>query len=217
MSEGEKEAIYHEAGFDNQVGYGNTPALIVVDLQKAFTNTEHPLGGELTNVVEHTNTLLESAHENEVPVVFTRVVTKHPDGADLGVWGKKVPTLKTLKAESQWIELDDRLIENEADYRIEKKQASAFHDTELNSMLTYWGVDTLVITGCTTSGCIRATVIDACSHSYYTIVPERAVGDRADDPHQANLFDMNAKYADVRPTSEVRSYLEEPNHASMSD
>jgi nicotinamidase-related amidase len=78
-------------------------------------------------------------------------------------------------------------------------------------MLVARGVDTLVVTGCTTSGCIRATVVDACAHGYRTVVPDEAVGDRAVDPHEANLFDMNAKYADVRPVDEVVDYLADPD------
>lgn len=210
MNDRTEEEILEAAGFSNRVGYGDRPALLVVDLQEGFTDPDHPLGGDLSGVVESTNDLLTAAHGNDVPVVFTRIVTNHPRSADLGVWRKKAPTLTTLEGGSRWVELDERLAVVESDYVLEKKQASAFHDTELNAMLVDWQVDTVVVTGCTTSGCVRASVVDACASSYRTIVPGEAVGDRADGPHEANLFDMDAKYADVRPVEEVVSYLRAP-------
>ena len=208
MSE-DKQAIYEQADMDNRVGYGEEPALLVVDLQTGFTDPENPLGGDLTAVVERTNDLVDAAHEGDVPVVFTRVVTKHEDMRDLGVWGEKVPNLSTLRAGSEWVDIDPRLHVGDDDHVLDKRQASAYHETELDSMLTRLGVDTVVVTGCTTSGCIRATAVDACSHGYATIVPEEAVGDRAVEPHEANLFDINAKYGDVRPVAEVADYLED--------
>lgn len=103
--------------------------------------------------------------------------------------------------------LDDDLNRDETDHVLDKRQASSFHGTELESMLTAAGVDTIVLTGCTTSGCIRATAVDGCAHGYRVIVAEEGVGDRAVEPHEANLFDIDAKYGDVRPVSEVVEYL----------
>lgn len=206
MSEN-KRAVYERADMDNQVGYGREPALLIVDLQTGFTDPENPLGGDLTGVVDRTNRLLDTAHESDVPVVFTRIVTKHEDTRDLGVWGEKIPSLATLQAGGQWVDIDPRLHVGDDDHILDKRQASAYHETELDSMLNYFEVDTVVVTGCTTSGCIRATAVDACSHGYYTIVPEGAVGDRAREPHEANLFDINAKYGDVRPVDEVVDHL----------
>ncbi|WP_416841420.1 isochorismatase family protein [Haloferax sp. DFSO52] len=203
----DKRATYERASMDTRVGYGDHPALLVVDLQKGFTDPENPLGGDLTAVVERTNRLLEAAHDNDVPVVFTRIVTSHENGSDYGIWMEKIPRLDTLVVGSQWVEIDDRLAVADTDHILDKRQASGFHGTELSSMLVAWGIDTLVVTGCTTSGCIRASVVDACANGYRTIVPEEAVGDRAIEPHESNLFDMNAKYADVRPVDEVVSYL----------
>ena len=202
------ERVYEQATMDNLVGYGNEPALVVVDLQRGFTAEENPLGGDLTGVVERTNRLLDAAHEGEIPVVFTRILTTHEEGHDYGIWLEKIPALDTLEAGSEWVEIDDRLNRESRDHVLDKRQASAFHETELDSMLGYLGVDTAVVTGCTTSGCIRATAVDACAHGYRCIVPEEAVGDRAPEPHEANLFDINAKYGDVRPVDEVVSYLE---------
>ncbi|MGM0716884.1 MAG: isochorismatase family protein [Halobacteriota archaeon] len=206
MSE-DKAAIYERASLDNRIGYGDDPVLLVVDLQTGFTDPENPLGGDLTEVVERTNELVDAAHEGDVPVVFTRIVTKHEDMRDLGVWGEKIPSLSTLREGSEWVDLDPRLHVEADDHVLDKRQASAYHETELDSMLAALGVDTVVITGCTTSGCIRASAVDACSHGYYAIVPESAVGDRALEPHEANLFDINAKYGDVRPVEEAVDYL----------
>lgn len=203
----DKEAIYERAGMDNRVGYGDSPALVVVDLQRAFTDPESPIGGDLDSVVERSNALLDAAHGAEVPVVFTRIVTKHEDMRDLGVWGEKVPSLEMLQADADCVELDPRLEVGPEDHVLDKRQASAFHETELDSMLTGLGVDTVVLAGATTSGCIRASAVDACSHGFRTIVPEAAVGDRAEEPHEANLFDIDAKYGDVRPVEEVTDYV----------
>jgi maleamate amidohydrolase len=204
-----KRAIYERADMDNQVGYGSEPALLVVDLQTGFTDPENPLGGDLTGVVERTNRLIDAAHEGDAPVVFSRIVTEHDDTRDLGVWGEKIPSLATLQAGGEWVAIDPRLRVGDDDHVLDKRQASAYHETELDSMLAALGVDTAVVAGCTTSGCVRATAVDACSHGYYTIVPEEAVGDRALEPHEANLFDINAKYGDVRPVDEVADYLAE--------
>lgn len=206
MSE-DKQAIYERADMDNRVGYGDDPALLVVDLQTGFTDPENPLGGDLTEVVERTNALVDAAHDGGAPVVFTRIVTRHEAARDLSVWGEKVPSLATLQAGGEWVDIDPRLHVEADDHVLDKRQASAYHETELDSMLTHLGVDTVVVTGCTTSGCIRATAVDACSHGYRTVVPERAVGDRAVEPHEANLFDINAKYGDIRPIEEVADYL----------
>ncbi|AUV81941.1 isochorismatase [Salinigranum rubrum] len=201
------QAVYERASMDTRVGYGSDPVLVVVDLQVGFTDPENPLGGDLTGVIERTNDLLDAAHASDVPVVFTRIVSTHPDHADFGIWQEKIPRLDTLTAGSKWVDIDERLSLENGDHVLDKRQASAFHETELGSMLVAWGVDTVVVTGCTTSGCIRATVVDACAHGYRTVVPGEAVGDRAPEPHESNVFDMDAKYADVRPTDEVAEYL----------
>ncbi|SIS17396.1 Nicotinamidase-related amidase [Natronorubrum thiooxidans] len=203
----ETPEVYDRAGLDNEIGYGDTPALVVVDLQQGFTDPSCPLGGDLTGVVERTNALLKAAHEADCPVVATRIVTTHPEAADLGTWVEKIPTLEILAAGSEWVAFDERLDLRDDDHRLDKRQASAFHETELHSMLSAWGVDTLIVAGCTTSGCIRATAVDGCAHGFRVIVPEGSVGDRLEEPHAANLFDIHAKYGDVKPVDEVCEYL----------
>jgi nicotinamidase-related amidase len=206
MSEN-REEIYERAGLQDQFGYGDTPAVVAVDFQYGMTDPENPLGSELDEMVKHNNRVVKAAHEADVPVVWTRVVYHHPEAADAGTWAEKIETLKTLTPDSRWVELDDRCAVGDDDYVFEKKHASAFHDTELDTMLTAWDVDTVIVTGCTTSGCVRASVIDASAHGYRPVVPEGCVDDRSDEQHDANMYDMAAKYADVRPLDEVISYL----------
>lgn len=202
-----RDQIYEDAGMNDTVGYGESPAVVAVDIQKGMTDPASPLGSELDGMVANNNRVVEAAHGNGVPVVWTRVVYTHPDAADGGVWPEKVAPLKRLRSGSRWVELDDRCDVDDADHVLDKKHASAFHDTELDAMLTAWGVDTVVVTGCTTSGCVRASVVDASAHGYRTIVPEGCVDDRASEQHDANVYDMDAKYADVRPVGEVVDYL----------
>ncbi|MFB6165029.1 MAG: isochorismatase family protein [Haloarculaceae archaeon] len=205
----QREQIYERAGMDDQFGYGDRPVVVAVDFQVGMTDPENPLGSELDAMVEANNRLVAAAHEADVPVVWTRVVYTHPEAADGGIWPQKIEPLKALQAGSRWVELDERCDVGPDDYVLEKKQASAFHETELHSMLTAWGVDTVIATGCTTSGCVRASVIDACANGFRVVVPEACVGDRSDEQHDANLYDMAAKYADVRPLEEVTAYLTE--------
>jgi nicotinamidase-related amidase len=208
MSE-DREQIYERAGMKDQFGYGESPAVVAVDFQKGMTDPENPLGSELDEMVATNSRIVEAARAADVPVVWTRVVYHHPAAADAGVWAEKIEPLKTLKSGSRWVELDDRCNVADDDYVLEKKHASAFHDTELDTMLTAWGTDTVIVTGCTTSGCVRASVIDASANGYRVIVPEGGVDDRSDDQHDANMYDMDAKYADVRPIDEVVAYLQE--------
>ena len=213
MSEN-REEIYERAGMTDRFGYGQSPAVIAVDFQNGMTDPENPLGAELDEMVERNNRLVDAAHDAGVPVVWTRVVYHHPEAADGGVWPEKIESLKTLTTDSRWVQLDDRCAVADDDYVLEKKHASAFHETELDSMLAAWGIDTAVVTGCTTSGCVRASVIDACAHGYRVVVPEGCVDDRSREQHEANMYDIEAKYADVRPLDEVRAYLRDESEAA---
>jgi nicotinamidase-related amidase len=128
---------------------------------------------------------------------------------DGGLWPEKAPSLLELKLGSELVELDPRIKRQPEDVMLVKKYASAFLGTPLAATLVSRGVDTVVVTGCTTSGCVRATVIDAISHGFRPIIPEETVGDRAQEPHDANLFDMDSKYGDVVPLSDAIAYLKE--------
>ena len=193
------------------LGLGNKPALIVVDMIKGFTDPECPLGCACPEVVAANARLLREFHACGLPVYFTTVVYHHDDQAF--VFRSRIEALNVLTADSPWVQLDDRLNMQPGDELIEKQWASAFHKTDLDRRLRERGVDSLVVTGLTTSGCVRATVVDGLQHDYPVVVPREAVGDRNSDAHEANLFDMHAKYADVEPLEEVMATL----HRAHSD
>ena len=130
-------------------------------------------------------------------MIYTTLGPYREDMQDAGPLGFKVPGLRIFGAGSKWAEIDDRLEVRAEDYLIWKKWQSAFYGTDLASILVHRRIDTLVVAGCVTSGCVRATVVDACTHGYRVIIPRECVGDRTPDIHEANLFDMNAKNADV--------------------
>ena len=188
-------------GFGGDLGFGARPAVVVVDLVNGFTDPASPLGGDLDAVVESTRTLLDAAREAAVPVLFTTVVYDDANERAAEVFLRKVPALAVLRPGSRWIEVDARLGRRDGEPVLPKAFASAFFGTPLASMLA--GRDTLVVCGATTSGCVRATVVDALQHGLAPVVPRECVGDRWEAAHEANLFDMQAKYGDVVPLSEA--------------
>jgi nicotinamidase-related amidase len=182
-------------GFGGGAGFGSRPAVLVVDLLKGFTNPESPLGANLDVVVESSRRLLDCARDARLPVIFTTVVYDEANERAAAVFMRKVPALGVLRPGSRWIEVDGRLGRRDDEPVLAKAFASAFFGTPLASMLT--GFDTLVVCGASTSGCVRATVVDAVQHGFAPVVPRECVGDRWPAAHEANLFDMQAKYADV--------------------
>ena len=194
-------------GFGGGAGFGARPAVLVVDLLKGFTDTESPLGANLDVVVESTRALLDCARDAGVPVIFTTVVYDEANERAAAVFRRKVPALDVLRPGSRWIEVDARLGRRDDEPVRVKAFASAFFGTALVSMLA--GCDTLVVCGASTSGCIRATVVDAVQHGLVPIVPRECVGDRWAAAHEANLFDMHAKYADVVSLSDALGAVQE--------
>jgi maleamate amidohydrolase len=200
-------SFYRERGYGERVGFGRRPALIVIDMIRAFTESESPLSSDLGDQVEAINSLLPAARLVGAPVIFTTVAyDRHLSEA--GVWIRKVPTHEWLREDTEWVECDPRIEREDADQWLVKKYASCFFGTDLISRLVTNGIDTLLITGCTTSGCVRATAVDACSYGLHAIVVEEGVGDRAELPHLANLFDIDAKYGDVVSLEHAREYLQ---------
>lgn len=197
---------YKTEDFGASVGLGNQPALIVIDLINAFTDPDTSLGSDVTGVLEQTDRLLTAFREHDLPRYFTTVAFEDSYG-DAGRFIEKVPALQELRLGTEAVEVDDRIAPVNNERVILKKYASAFFGTDLQTELTTHRVDTLVLAGVTTSGCIRATAVDSLQHGYHTIVPADAVGDRAEGPHQANLFDINAKYGDVVATDDVLEHL----------
>jgi nicotinamidase-related amidase len=206
----DKRSIYKRSGLGHRIGYGKHPALLVIDMQIGFTAPEKsPLAGNLDSQVVAIKRLLLAARNSRAPIVFTVVGYDPQVPGDGGLWPEKAPTLLELKLGSDLVKLDPRLERRPEDLLLVKKYASAFLGTPLASTLVSRGVDSLLVTGCTTSGCVRATVMDALAHGFRPIIPEEAVGDRAQEPHEANLFDMDSKYGDVVPLSEALAHLEE--------
>ena len=199
--------IYREQQFGGRVGFGGRPAVLVVDFFYGCTDPAYLGGGSVGDAVDQTATLLPVARAAGAPVIYT-VTQYRPDGLDAGFFGVKVPLLKLLQEGSKAVEIDSRVAPGPNDHVIVKKMTSAFFGTPLQGLLASLGRDTVIVTGCTTSGCVRASVVDACSGGYRVIVPRECVGDRAAGPHEASLFDMDAKYGDVVGVADVRRYLE---------
>ena len=189
-------------------GLGSSPALVVVDMINGFTDPACPLGAEADAVVEANQRLLKAFRARGLNVFFTTVVYRSPDQAR--VFRARVPALNVLKPGSHWVEVDARLGPAPGEIVVEKQWASGFFGTDLAKRLVEAGADSLVVTGLTTSGCVRATAVDGLQHDYRVVVPAEAVGDRNEEAHRANLFDLNAKYADVLDLTNVLSLIESP-------
>ena len=186
-------------------GMGQRPALIVVDVVVGFTDPACPLGSEADAVVQANVELMNAFHQAQMPVVLTTVVYHNEEQAS--VFRARVPALNLLTPDSQWVQFDPRLPIFETDLQLEKRHASSFHGTDLNNWLRANHVDTVVVTGLTTSGCVRATAVDGLQNNYRVLVPREACGDRDEQAHEANLYDLNAKYADVVSLREVLDSL----------
>jgi len=206
MSDESAREVYAKAGLGHAVTLGERPAVLVVDFSCGFTDPTCPLGADLTPQVTATRSLLDIARERDVPVVFTTIAFE-PSLKDGGLWMQKAPALAALQLGGQWAELDPRLDPRDDETVIVKKGASAFFGTNLASVLVSQGIDSVILCGATTSGCIRATAIDLLQYGWPTLVPRECVGDRAQAPHEANLFDIQAKYADVVSVDEAIAYL----------
>ena len=189
------------------VPLGARPALLLVDLIRGFTDPACALGSDCADVVAANVRLLAAFRQRGLPVVFTTVVYREPGQAR--VFRQRVPALNLLTPDSPWIDVDPALVPRPDEDLIEKQWASAFFGTDLAARLARAGADSLVVTGLTTSGCVRATVLDGLQHEYPVVVPREAVGDRNPDAHAANLHDMHAKYAEVQGLDEVLQALME--------
>jgi nicotinamidase-related amidase len=192
-------------------GFGRKPMLVNIDLQRAYTGV-----GEFVTAYEtdprqlnYVNQLAEIARGKGLPVTWTYVAYMD-SGEDCGVWGTRTDTpdsLQNIKVGSRRSEFDERLrIDHRRDIVINKRMASAFHETNLSSLMVWHRCDTVIVTGGSTSGCVRATVVDSLSHGYRTIVPEECVADKHESPHFASLYDIAVKYGDVVPVSDVLAY-----------
>jgi maleamate amidohydrolase len=190
-------------------GRSGRPALVVVDMSVGFTDPESPLACDLEEVVDAVGLLLAAARRAGVPVLYTTVAYDEAGRRRAGVFIEKVPALLTLEEGSRWVEIDPRIAPEPGEPVLRKLHASAFFETELADLLAASGCDSVIVAGASTSGCVRATAVDALQHGYRTVVPREAVGDRNADAHEANLYDIDAKYGDVVPLAETLAQLEE--------
>jgi nicotinamidase-related amidase len=192
----------HE-GFHGRAGFGARPALVVVDVNRGFTDPASPLVCNLDGVVAAIARLLVAFRGARLPVAYTTVAYDEAAKQAAAAFIAKVPALLTLEAGSVWAEIDPRIAPRPDEPVLTKLWASAFFGTPLASFLTANGCDSVVVTGASTSGCIRATAVDALQHGYRVIVPRDAVGDRNPAAHEANLYDIDTKYGDVVSLDEV--------------
>lgn len=204
--------LYKQRGFGLTIGFGERPALLIVDIIKAFTDSSRMLGTNLDSQIAAIQPLLALAHERELPVIFSTVIYDDADLKDAGIWALKQKGLVTLKSDTDGVEVDPRLYFAKGDSLLVKKYASCFFGTDLASRLTAQRVDTLIITGCTTSGCVRATAVDACQTGFRPMVVREAVGDRSPAAHEQSLFDLQVKYADVVSLVDTLQYLRTVGH-----
>ena len=196
------DPVYNRQNFGNSVGFGRRPALLIVDFQVGFADPDVFGGGNVKKAVAATRPLLEGMREIGAPVAYTRAVFDAAAG-DGGTFALKVPGLMKLADNAAISQIVPELAPSAGELIVKKIGPSAFFGTALMSWLAARSVDTLIVAGATTSGCVRASVIDSCSYALRTIVAEDCCGDRAIGPHNANIFDMGQKYADVMQASEA--------------
>lgn len=197
----------YKGAFDGHLPFGKRPALLIVDFVVAYLDPASPLYAGVEDALASNERLLAAARKAGIPVLFTNVVYT-PGGADGGVFYRKVPALRLFDKGSPLGAFPDSLQPQDGELVISKQYASSFFGTHLASTLNAMGVDTLLITGLSTSGCVRATALDACQHGFLPFVVREACGDRHPGPHEANLFDLQAKYAEVISEAEAIRQLE---------
>lgn len=208
---GAREADYRSAGFRGDIGFGTRAALVVIDVVMAYFERSSPMYAGVEDALDATVRLVGAARKAGMPVLLTRQLYEEPD--DAGVYVRKVPALKLLRPGSKLAELHPALAA-QPDEVFVKHYPSAFHRTDLAQRLRRLGVDTVIIAGLTTSGCVRATAMDCLLHDLSGIVVREAVGDRDRAAHEANLFDIDSKLADVKPLPEVIEWIEARGRAA---
>lgn len=199
--------LYAERGFGRRSGAGERPALVVVDLVEGFTDPDSPLSCDADAAVAATARMLEAARASGAPVAFTTIEYDEAGARVAAAFLAKVPALRTLAPGTRWPRVDARVAPRPGEPVLQKLFASAFFGTPLAAMLAAHGADTVVVCGASTSGCVRATVVDALQHGYRVVVAREGVADRASGPHEAALFDIDAKYGDVVGVDEAVALL----------
>lgn len=201
-----QENVYREAGFGRPVPRGTRPAVLVVDFIYSFTDKAYPTAAEISTQLVRTREISDLVRSKGFPVIYT-TIAYHPGELDKLAWLKKAAGMAALVEGTRLVEVDAATGIQPKDAIVIKKGASAFFGTSLAGLLSGAGVDTLIVTGATTSGCVRASVVDAVQSGFHTLVPHDCCADRAQAPHDANLYDMGQKYADVVDSSDVLAWL----------
>lgn len=200
--------IYERQGLGARMGFGKKPALLIIDFTNGFNDPDAFGGGNIQEAIDNTEKLLAIARHLDLPIAFTSHVYAE-DGSEDGLFNLKMPSLREgLARGSKEVAIVDQLEPRPGERVLEKHYPSAFFSTDLAGWLAQRQVDTAIVTGCTTSGCVRATVVDAMGEGFRPMVPRECVGDRAEGPHEANLFDIDQKYGDVMSLDEVIAELE---------
>lgn len=199
--------IYDAAGFGRAVERGTRPAIVVVDFTYGFTDTQYPTAADMSAQMAATRKLTDLARDKGFPVIYT-VIAYHPGELGRLSWLKKATGMAALVEGTRLVDVDAATGIQPADPVVVKKGASAFFGSTLGALLTGAGVDTVVVTGATTSGCVRATVVDAVQSGFTVLVPRDCCADRAQAPHDANLYDMQQKYADVTDSADIAAWLQ---------
>lgn len=202
-----RDEIYQHQGLGGHSGIGKRCALILVDFVNGFVDVDQLGGPHIEQAVNQTISLLAAFRLHRLPIAHTRVVFAE-DGSDHNIFSLRVKPLQNLTESAFSSQIVSALKPQAGEKVLLKQTASAFFNTGLADWLHFKGVDTAIIVGCTTSGCVRATVVDAMQHNFRTVVISDCVGDRAIEPHEANLFDMQQKYADVMTRDQFLPYLQ---------
>lgn len=197
---------YKAAGFGASVPRGAKPGIVVVDFSYGFTDLQYPTASDASTQMRKTKAICDAARVKGFPVIFT-TIAYHPGELDKLPWLKKATGMCALIEGSRLVEIDAATGIQPEDTIVTKKGASSFFGSTLNALLTGAGVDTVVVTGATTSGCVRATVVDAVQSGYNVLIPRDCCADRAEAPHEANLYDMDQKYGDVTDSADILDWL----------
>src|SRR5207245_2904867 len=197
---------FDSAGIQNEIGLGKRQPLVLIDMAMRWTDPTYSLGANLDAVIQKTKDVLEVARAKGIPRVFT-TMAYDPNLMEADLFLKKIPALKSQVSGAEAVKIDPRLGLQKGEIYLVKKWLSAFFGTNLNGYLTSQGVDTVIIAGCSTSACVRATATDAIGSGFRPMVVRECVGDRASGPHEWNLFDIDAKMGDVVSKKEVLEYL----------
>ena len=208
MTSTSEQDFFRQRGFGLSIGFGQRPAVLVIDMIRGFTDPTMMLGADLSPQIAATRKLLDAARSRSLPIIYSTVAYNDANLKDAGIWALKQKGVMTLREGTPEVELDPRLTRLPGEGWLVKKSASCFFGTDLVSRLVSRGVDTVLIAGCTTSGCVRASAVDALQSGFRPMVIRECVGDRSLAAHEQSLFDLQAKYADVVSLENTCHYLE---------